>query len=61
MFKEEKDLKNFIQSSADDNKPDDSGISVIAPLKSCSPLPNPKKKISFLACFKFSGLPFPCI
>lgn len=59
MFKEDKDLKNFIQSSAEDNKLDDFGMSVKAPLKFCSPLPNSKK--IFLACFKFSELPFPCV
>jgi hypothetical protein len=40
MFKEEKDLKNFIQSSAGDNILDDFGMRVTAPLKFCSPLPN---------------------
>lgn len=54
-----KDLKNIIQSRAEDNKLDDSGISVIALLKFWSLLPNSKK--FFLTCFKVSGLPFPCI
>ena len=58
MFKEERDLKNFIQSSAEDNKLDDSGM-----CHSTSEilLTSSKLKKFFLACFKFSGLPFPCI
>jgi hypothetical protein len=33
MFKDNKDLENIIQSSAEDNKLDDIGMNVIAPLK----------------------------